>query len=125
MKPKLISILILLFMIYPKQVYAFNYSHCSKLSNQLNSKTPMYVDSATYVKGTFCSDTNPKPTINYIMISTLNSLDINAMTNFQRNYWCTDPDQKKLLYKADIKYQYHTKTGTYLGSTSINIRMCR
>ncbi len=105
-------------------VYAFNYSQCNKLSNKLNESTPMNIDATTFVKGTFCSDTKPKPTINYVMITTLSTLDINAMTNFQKNYWCSDPSQKKLLNVADIKYQYHTKSGVYLGATNLSFRLC-
>lgn len=110
--------------IQSNSVNAFNYSQCNKLSNRLNEGTPMHVDAATFVKGTFCSDTKPKPTINYVMITTLNTLDISAMTNFQKNYWCSDPGQKKLLNVADVKYQYHTKSGVYLGATNLSIRMC-
>jgi len=110
--------------VFSSSVGAMSLSDCTKISEVVNARTPMKIDSKTFVKSTFCSNSKPKPTLIYMMVTELNLVDLNATQNFQKNGWCTDPTQRKLLNEVDVRYQYVTTTGIYLGNTAINVRMC-
>lgn len=99
-------------------------SDCTKVSGYVNAGTPSRVDSNTVLKSTFCSNSKPKPTLVYMMVTEFSSVDLRATQNFQKNGWCTDPTQRKLLNEVDVRYQYRTTTGVYLGETAINTKMC-
>ncbi len=104
--------------------FAISLNECNKISAALNARTPMKIDKVTTVKSSYCSDSKPKPTLVYMMETSLSSLDSNATQNIQKNGWCTDPTQRKLLNEVDVRYLYRSQVGVYLGETRINSRMC-
>jgi hypothetical protein len=120
----IIKFIFSLLMLFSVSAFAISLNECNKMSAALNARTPMKIDSMTTVKSSYCSDSKPKPTLVYMMETSFSSLDINATQNIQKNGWCTDPTQRKLLNEVDVKYQYRTKVGVYLGETRINSRMC-
>ena len=90
----------------------------------LNKNTPMQVDQHTVLKTTYCSDTAPKPTLNYLNISEYDYIDMAGTKGIQKNSLCTNPKQKKLLEAVDVKYTYSKKNGAFLGSTLIKLADC-
>ncbi len=111
-------------MLFSVSAFAISLNECNKISAALNTRTPMKIDSMTTVKSSYCSDSKPKPTLVYMMETSFSSLDINATQNIQKNGWCTDPTQRKLLNEVDVRYQYRSQVGVYFGETRINSRMC-
>ena len=75
-------------MLFSVSAFAISLNECNKMSAALNSRTPMKIDSMTTVKSSYCSDSKPKPTLVYMMETSLGSLDINAMQNIQKNEDC-------------------------------------
>ena len=106
------------------QLFAMSFNDCSKVSQMLNKNTPMQVDQHTVLKTTYCSDTSPKPTLNYLNISEYDYIDMTGTKGIQRNSLCTNPNQKKLLEAVDVKYTYSKKNGAFLGSTFIKLADC-
>lgn len=43
----------------------------------------------------------------------------------QKNFWCTDPRQQKLLKAFNVEYNYYSKDGTYIEANNFTIRDCK
>jgi hypothetical protein len=101
--------------------------NCNLVSNGLNARMPKKIDAETSAKSTFCAQSrNKKPVLHYIMTTKRNQFDISSMTAYQKNFWCTDPELKRLLSFFDIQYEYRNISGALIGSTDlISIAMCK
>jgi len=108
----------------PLKIFAMSLDQCTKVSQMVNEKTPMRVDQSTTLKTSYCSDTSPKPTLNYLMTTDYDYIDLTGTRNMQKNSLCTNPKQRKLLEAVDVKYTYSKKDGKFLGITLIKLGDC-
>jgi hypothetical protein len=125
MNKELILITLLFFLNYSSLAHGMTFKMCQKVSSELNKKTPMQINQDTYLNNTNCTSENKKPTLNYYNITEFTYIDIKSSNKMQKNIWCSNRAQKKLLKEVDVKYHYYTEKGDFLGMTFLNYSMCR
>jgi hypothetical protein len=108
---------------------AVSFSECSSFSSILNRDYPQRVDKITSVRGTACIAGPKRPALVYMMKIDVQKIQMPAdwpssAIPTQLSFWCTSPEQLKLLKMVDIKYQYSDLNGVYAGETHLTIENC-
>ena len=117
----------LFFILLPKSLLAYNIQDCNKIASQLNKSSGMYVDQITILRGGACA---PGEKIKLIYLYDIDNdrlkiNDIKGLWKSQKNFWCTDPRQHKLLKAFNIEYNYYSKNGKYIATNNFTIRDCK
>ena len=128
---KKINSLFFLLLLITGTVTAGQLEECNSFTSGLNKNYPQKVDKITTVKGTVCTPDGKEISLEYLMViddeyaSLINQSAINKeMQPKQKNFWCTDPTQRELIKLYSIRYRYYSQSGSFLGLSYINKKMC-
>jgi hypothetical protein len=104
---------------------------CVAYTATLNKNYPQSIGGDTIVQNTVCTPgkVRPKLTFNYKV-----NLDNAALGNVtarlasikekQINHWCSNPEQRKLLDRVDIRYMYSDNKNRNIGETNHRVEDC-
>lgn len=130
------NLLILLLCFYVQAAVAediklLTLKECGVLSAEINKNVPMIIDANTTLETTFCTSEKKRQVLNYraymnVEKSALRDVEsgLAAMKKNQLNAWCTDPLQKELIQRADIRNIYYDIKRKYIGEIFLQRKDC-
>lgn len=111
------------------KVFAMTLAECNIISSTLNADFPLKIDAKTTVMSSVCLNKKRYIYLRYLMRLEVNNSKISQdylklMKSYQLNFWCTEPEQLKLLKLLGINYSYVNLKGEFMGETIFTIKDC-
>jgi hypothetical protein len=126
MKKFLIKTFVFLITLSCSYVYAkYNFEQCKEYSGSLNKSYPMSINKDTVINGTYCVPSNDGYALLYDIIFNTKNINYSSkmIGNVVKNL-CTNPETIQLLKVVDMRYQYKSQDGNYLGGFVVTINDC-